>query len=130
MARLDLALSFYDLRESESVIVRRTEIVPGWFFPRGSNEFLRSQLIGFRLPILVPVAVLLQHKGRLQQSLQSLLVENGFLLLIGHDLFCHVSARARGSERDLRPGGWTYFSAIPAPKPTIQFSSGPRFARR
>ncbi len=105
MARLDLALSFYDLRESGSVIVRRTEIVPRLFFPRGSNEFLHSQLIGFRLRTLAPIAVLLQHKGRLQQSLQSLLVENRFLLLIGHDFFCHVSALATGSERDLRPGG-------------------------
>src|SRR5438552_3435790 len=101
MARLDLALSFYDLRESESVIVLGTEIVPSLFFPpRVSNQFLHSQLIGFGLLILEPIAALLQHKGRLEQSLKSLLVENWFLLLIGHDLFCHVSAPATGPERD------------------------------
>ena len=84
-----------------SVIVRGTEIVPSLFFPpRVSTQFLHSQLIGFRVLILEPIAALLQHKGRLKQSLKSLLVENWFLLLIGHDLFCHVSAPATGSERD------------------------------
>src|SRR5467141_2326485 len=91
MARLDLALSFYYLRQSESVIVLGREIVPSLFFPpRVSNQFLHSQWIGFRGLILQPIVVLLQHKGRLQQSLKSLLVEDWSLLLIGHDLFCHV----------------------------------------
>src|ERR1700680_2723168 len=132
MARLDLALSFYYLRQSESVIVLETEIVPGLFFPaRVSNQFLHSQLIGFGLLMLEPVAALLQHKSRLKQSLKSLLVEDWFLLVIGHDLFYPVSAPATGSagfHRD--PGGWSYFSAIPAPKPTIKFSSGRRCRRR
>ena len=106
MARLDLALSFYDLRESESVIVLGREIIPSLFFLlRVSNQFLHAQLIGSGLLILEAIAVLLQHKGRLKQSLKSLLVENWFLLLIGHGLFCHVSAPVTGSERDfLGPG--------------------------
>jgi hypothetical protein len=130
---MDLALSFYYLRESESVIVRGTEIVPSLFFRlRVSNQFLHSQRIGFVLPILEPIAALLQHKGGLKQSLKSLLVENWFLFLIGHDLFCHVSAPATGSERDFieARGGWRYFSAIPAPKPTTKFGSGRRCRRR
>src|ERR1700682_2984540 len=106
MARLDLALSFYDLRESESVIVLGREIVPSLFFLlRVSNPFLHSQLIGSRLLILEAIAVLLQHKGRLKQPLKSLLVENWFLLLIGHGLFCHVSAPVTGSERDFKGSG-------------------------
>src|ERR1700730_5855084 len=132
MARLDLALSFYYLRKGVSVIVFGRQIVPSLFFPRGSKQLLRSQRIGLRGPILEPFAVLLQHKGRLKQSLKSLLVENWFLLLIGHDLFCHVSARATGSERDSleTPGDGTHFSAIPPPQPTIKFSSGRRCRRR
>src|ERR1700731_853111 len=101
MARLDLALSFYYLRESESVIALETEIVPSLFFPpRVSKQLLHSQRIGFRFLMLEPIAALLQHKGRLKHSLKSLLVENWFLPVIGHDLFCHVSAPATGSERD------------------------------
>src|SRR4030088_198245 len=106
MVRLDLALSFYYLRQSESVIVLGRGIVPSLCFPpRVSSQFLHSQLIGFRLLILEPIAVLLQHKGRLKQSLKSLLVENWFLFLIGHDLFCHMSAPATGSERDFGGDG-------------------------
>src|SRR3984893_10513072 len=114
MARLDLALSFYYLRKGVSVIVFGRQIVPSLFFPRGSKQLLRSQRIGLRGPILEPIAVLLQHKGRLKQSLQSLLVENWFLLLIGHGLFCHASAPVTGSERDsIGPGGGAILVQFP-----------------
>ena len=88
MARLNLALRLDDLRERESVIVFGSVIRRGGRRLGGLClllPYLASLRLELQIGLRLFAIVLLQHKRRLQQPFQGLLVKNWFAFFVGHD---------------------------------------------
>src|ERR1700686_4303860 len=107
MAHLDLALRLHNLRQRECVVAVRLRAIfrswsVCWLLGLTFQLLLAKQFtLGFQALFHFPylAVVLLQHISRFQQLFKSLLVENWFVVLIGHDLYLPPMARPGGVER-------------------------------
>ena len=111
MAHLNLVLRFNDLRQCERVVATGTCLFRIGVAARERSltcRFLLAESFALRLKILFqrarPTVVFLDDVGGLQQLFKSLLVEDWFVFLVGHDVSCPLPGIRRGQrERTRRP---------------------------